>query len=185
MRPPIAWKKSSSGVNPLMKELSTKPRARGVSSNCLKWGSVRFVYPYGIRLPSTFCWPKQEIICEMFRLFPLDPLVTRATNRLFSSRDLIPKLPASLDALFKILLTCVSKNSTFVLPVLFSRIPRCTWSMRLDTSSFFFEIISSISVFVFSLAIKSLIPTLNPVVFMYSVIMFCRLSIKCWHCVTL
>ena len=44
-RPPMAWKKSSSGVSPEMKEFSTKPRAPGESSYFVKCGSVRFSNP--------------------------------------------------------------------------------------------------------------------------------------------
>jgi len=41
----MAWKKSSSGVSPEMKEFSTKPRAPGESSYFVKCGRVRFSNP--------------------------------------------------------------------------------------------------------------------------------------------
>ena len=90
-----------------------------------------------MRFPSTFCCPKQEIICEIFKSLPFEPALTMITKRLLASRFLRPILPASKDALFKILLTCVSNSSTFGLPVLFSKIPKCVSSINDLTSSFF------------------------------------------------
>ena len=56
-RPPIAWKKSSCGVNPERYELETKPRDSGPRSSLVKCGRVRPANPKGMRFPSTFCWP--------------------------------------------------------------------------------------------------------------------------------
>ena len=56
--------------------------------------------------------------------------------------------------------------------------PSCVWSMMFCTSVFLVVIICVIDSFVFSFDNKSLIPTLNAVDFKYSVIMFCKSSMK-------
>ena len=124
IRPPIAWKKSSSGDKPEINELSMNPRANGPSSNLLKCGKVRLSKPYEIRLPSIACCPRHEIICEMFKSVPFEPERTNPTNRFVELRLLIPILPASFVALFRILDTFTSNSASFDFPVLFSKMPR-------------------------------------------------------------
>ena len=80
-RPPIAWKKSSSGDNPEMYELSTKPRAPGVSSNLLKCGSVHL----RTHMESAYR-PHFEIIIIMLRSEPFEPAFTIMANRLLALR---------------------------------------------------------------------------------------------------
>ena len=131
-----------------------------------------------MRLPSTFCWPRQEIICEMFKSEPLDPAFTMITNLLSLPKLLRPILPASDVAWLRILFTWVSNSSSLVLPVLFSKMPIWTWLIKFFTSVFFFVITWIISSFVFWLEIKSLTPTLKALDFIYSVTTFCRSSIN-------
>ena len=121
-----------------------------------------------MRLPSTFCCPRQEIIWDILILLPLEPALTIITKRLFLLKLSFPIFPAPSFASFKILFTLVSNSSTLLLPVLFSNIPRCVSSMRLLTSFFLFVITSEIFWFVCSSAIKSLIPTEYELDFIYS-----------------
>ena len=114
----------------------------------------------------------------MFKSDPFDPAFTMITKRLVFPKLLRPILPASDVAWLRILFTCVSNSSSFVLPVLFSNMPICTWLIRFLTSVFFFVITWIISSFVFWLEIKSLTPTLKAVDFIYSVTTFCRSSMN-------
>ena len=161
-----------------MNEFSTNPLLAGESSNLVKCGNVRSSKPYGIRFPFTFCCPRHETIWEMLRSLPFDPASTMVTKRLSLPRLLRPILPAVCVAWLRMLFTCVSNSSSSVLPLLFSNKPRCVWSISEPTSRFLLVIASVISVFVFSFAIKSPMPTLYATDFIYSVTMFCRSSIN-------
>ena len=154
------------------------PRARGPSSNLLKCGSVLLSNPYEIRLPSIACCPRHEIICEIFKSLPFDPESTSPMNRFDEFRLFVPIPPASLVAVFRIFDTFASNSASFDFPVLFSKIPRWTWSIKFFTSVFFFVMTSTICVFVVLFAIRSLMPTLYACDFIYSVMIFWSPSIK-------
>jgi hypothetical protein len=55
---------------------STNPLLSMPRSSFEKWGSVRCVKPYLMRLPCTFCCPTQAIICEILSSDPLEPAIT-------------------------------------------------------------------------------------------------------------
>ena len=83
-----------------------------------------------MRLPSTFCWPTQAIICEMLMKEPLEPVVTMFLTLLVSLSDFCARVPAVSRALLSTWLTLFSKLSIIVRPGWHSSWLFCAFSTR-------------------------------------------------------
>ena len=81
-----------------------------------KCGNVRRAKPYGMRLPSTFCWPTHAMICEMLMSLPFEPAMTIALTLLVSSITSCTLRPAFWRAELSTRLTMFSNESTMVRP---------------------------------------------------------------------
>lgn len=76
-----------------------------------KWGNVRRLNPYGMRCPSTFCWPTQAKICEMLMKEPFEPASAMALTAFLSLRLTWADVPDSSRAVFSTLQSSSSSSS--------------------------------------------------------------------------